>query len=234
MRGEQVIFRDLFWSLWKEKGYKLPTEDETFCFTFDMYMPSLRKVIYYNDSALNLFAVRNLKTLQEVDPFPFATKYGWETITSVAKTWTSVTELVQETNASKSNSAGYLLIDDSFRRLYIETPLYKLLKEVDSTQDKPTQEFLLLKVIVDYPFETETLLHYPFERSEEIFQRVLEEFQDLCDWLNEAYEPVKHLNKVEFNKEVEQYHDMAAFLYFIRDGSFDTAKLFFERDGILY
>lgn len=72
-------FAWLFWRVWKESGYQLPS-DINHCFMFELMTSYNRVVVRQNQNALVLHGVRNLNTLAESDPHFWGNKYGWQVV----------------------------------------------------------------------------------------------------------------------------------------------------------
>ncbi|KAL6052884.1 RNA ligase, variant 2 [Balamuthia mandrillaris] len=76
--GERKAFRTLFWEIWEGSGYRLPEgRDEECCYMFELFSKENRIVVQPRMEALYLTGVRDLRTLQELQPSVFAEKYGW-------------------------------------------------------------------------------------------------------------------------------------------------------------
>ncbi len=239
--GHGSRIRDVFWQIFKDKEYSLPSLGGKCCFTFDMHAKDQYSVIYGDQDYLVLIAVREIvdNGFNLLDPHMVALQYKWNT-PAIVNTAEVTSKALLATNP---HTAGYLVQDSQLQLLCIESPLLRVLKGVDNTMDKQTQELLLLQLIVDYPFQTPTLCHYPFQSSfetypflllsadEATFKRVISEFIGLCNYLDQSYSTIRHLKRAEFTVEAEKHGDLAAFLYFIRDGSFESTKQFFEQEG---
>jgi len=79
-----------------------------------------------------------------------------------------------------------------------------------------------------------TLTNYPFSDSLMVFQRVSSEFQNLCDFLDETFQRIKveiGFDASTFVPAVNEYGDRSHFLFFMRDGNFNSAKQLFAREG---
>jgi hypothetical protein len=115
-----LTFKDLFWKVFNELGYKLPERTDC-CYSFELISPLNCLVVKYNTSRLVLHGVRNLTTLQELAPEPIAQAQGWECV----KSWPlaqSVEELVEWVNKQDPFAVeGVVLCDAQFRRLKVKS-----------------------------------------------------------------------------------------------------------------
>ncbi|NJL66833.1 MAG: hypothetical protein HC894_08585 [Microcoleus sp. SM1_3_4] len=74
-------FAELFWKVWQELGYQLPSATDE-CFIFELMTPYNRIVVQQANNRIALHGVRNIQTLRESDPSFWADKYGWELVAS--------------------------------------------------------------------------------------------------------------------------------------------------------
>lgn len=66
---------ECFWSEWRQRRYKFP-EDITKSYIFELIGPQdyIRQIVQYEQTQIVLIGVRDIKTLEECDPDPFASK----------------------------------------------------------------------------------------------------------------------------------------------------------------
>ncbi len=77
--GLKYSFEQLFWRVWQELNYQLPTETE-YCFMFELMTPYNRVVVRQNSNKLVLHGIRHRSTLVEADPQLWSEKYNWQVV----------------------------------------------------------------------------------------------------------------------------------------------------------
>jgi hypothetical protein len=118
----ELNFAELFWQVWREFDYQLPTDTEH-CYMFEL-MTKYNQIISIPDrDRLVLHGARNIKSLAESDPQIWADKYGWELVTSYP--FTSDTEVKAAANSlNPIETEGYIVCDRNFNRVKIKSPQY--------------------------------------------------------------------------------------------------------------
>lgn len=126
-----VTFADLFWKIWKRKNYKMPT-DQQHCYMFELVGPLNRIVVPYEESDLILHGVRNVASLQEVDPSPFAKEHNWSVVQEFPlQTLEDVVKAANELNPMQLE--GFVVRDGNFNRVKVKSPQYVALHYLKST-----------------------------------------------------------------------------------------------------
>ena len=76
--SESVVltFEQLFWKVWKDKGYKLPDPKLNNCYMFELWTPLNKVLASYPTSKLQLHGIRNLSTCLEILPETFALQHN--------------------------------------------------------------------------------------------------------------------------------------------------------------
>jgi RNA ligase len=120
--GFGFSFADLFWRVWQELGYQLPTDSE-YCFMFELVTKYNRVVVQPKLNQLILHGVRHVPSRQEADPQVWTELYGWELVKTYPLTdWTTVIEAAKDLNPMESE--GYIVCDRAFNRVKIKSPQY--------------------------------------------------------------------------------------------------------------
>ena len=115
-------FAQLFWKVWRELGYELPS-DTQHCYMFELMTPFNRIVVRQYGNDLILHGVRNLKTLEESNPHLWGDKYGWHVVETYPLQ--TLEEIIAATNKiDPMDSEGYIVCDAQFKRIKIKSPQY--------------------------------------------------------------------------------------------------------------
>jgi len=88
----EMTFEDLFWKVWDELGYVLPT-DENVCYMFEMMTPYNRIVVRHEESRIVLHGARRLSDFRELNPVVEGHNHKWETVKTFPLTsWDEIIE----------------------------------------------------------------------------------------------------------------------------------------------
>lgn len=184
--GNNFTFSQLFWCVFSELGYKIPTEiasqpAEDFCLSFELMTKYNKVVIAHPENNLVLIGIRNKKTGQEhsveelkneyriVKNFPL---YSFEDIKNSFK---EISPLRQE---------GYVIVDKDFNRNKGKHPGYVAIHNLkDGFGPRRLVEILLAG-------ESSEFTAY-FPEWKEKFEKVENSLNSLCSELEEAYEKLK-------------------------------------------
>jgi hypothetical protein len=121
---EQFTFEELFWQIWREQNYCLP-DDTNYCYSFEMMSPFNRVIVEQNRNRLVLHGVRNIKSLEEEHSHTSlaARNYNWEIVSP--SFFTNINEIIEQTaNLDPKLQEGFIVVDDSFNRIKVKSPLY--------------------------------------------------------------------------------------------------------------
>jgi len=81
--GTGLIFRDLFWKVWNDLGYELPSENEQgMCFMFELCSNFNKIVVQHPKPRIVFHGARKLDTFQEMKPEGIARTHMWEVVKS--------------------------------------------------------------------------------------------------------------------------------------------------------
>jgi RNA ligase len=140
---ESFTFSELFWQIWHESGYQLPS-DTTHCFMFEMLSPYNRVVVRQNQNTLILLGVRHLRTLAELDPHLWGEKYGWRVVQNLPfKTEAEILTSSRQIDPMKNE--GYVVCDQFFKRIKIKSPQYVAIALLKSKLKSNSSDILLFE-----------------------------------------------------------------------------------------
>lgn len=179
VNGFGLSFAELFWKVWNELEYQLPSETNH-CFMFELMTPYNRIVVQPKNNQIVLHGVRNLLTRQESDPKIWAHQYGWQLVPSYPLTsWTEVIKAVE--NLDPMNSEGYIVCDASFQRIKVKSPQYVAISHLRESFSTRRMIEIVLKN------EGEEFLSY-FPEWSEVFQRIKERYLSVVQEIEEVYQ----------------------------------------------
>lgn len=180
-------FAQLFWRVWKEKGYRFP-EETKFTFLFELMTPINRVVVRHLRNDLKLIGVRGTGGGQEFDPNLWAAEFDpvrsfpLQTIGEIYDSFAAMDPVAQE---------GYVVVDSAFRRLKVKHPGYVALHQM--------RDGFGPKRILDTIRRGETselLVHFP--EWAEAFGKVQSAYNGLVSHLEGEYQ---RLRAIESQKE---------------------------------
>jgi len=180
-------FADLFWKVWEELGYVLPSETNK-CYAFELMTPYNRTVVPYQNNAIVLHGCRDLTTMLELDPVLEAQIYGW---TSAMIYALNTIEAIEE--ASKHLDPmlgeGYVVCDGDFNRIKVKSPKYVALHHLKDSVG--TSKKSLLELARNN--EGSEFLSY-FKEYTEDYLKIKSELDGLVGEMKVFYEGIKDLS----------------------------------------
>lgn len=172
VNGCGFTFAELFWRVWKEKGYALPDPGHmSRTFLFELMTPYNRVVVPHKENRLVLIGVRERNGDEYNLYSDFFSGHGWErvrffplqTVEDVEATFRTMDPLHQE---------GYVVVDNYFDRVKVKHPGYVAIHQLrDGFGPKH-----LLEVIRSGE-KSELLTYYP--EWTEHFRSIEEKYVDL-------------------------------------------------------
>jgi hypothetical protein len=116
-------YREAFWRVFDAGGGDRTALSPQFCYMFELCAPWNRVVVPYTDEFVMLHGVRDLWTLQERDPTPFAKALRIPTpATFPLRTLDEALAASRALNALEQE--GFVVCDADFRRLKVKSPTY--------------------------------------------------------------------------------------------------------------
>jgi len=170
----QGTFQELFWSIWKKKNMLLPSE-KRYTFVFELLSPCHVIVVRPKEDAIILHGVRDTQTLKELDPEPFAKKYGW-TLANIHE-YTSL-EAVKKAALSLNpvQDEGFVVCDKSFNRVKVKAPQYVALAHLSEFDSGFVKFGSILRILIANE-GSEFLVYFPqYARLYEVAKAVYERF----------------------------------------------------------
>ena len=207
VNGYGITFKDLFWKVWIELGYKLPTI-MNICYAFELCTPYNRVVVPYKKNRLVLHGARELSNMQEIKPKSIADLYGWECI---QKFEANVLETIDILDPMKQE--GYVVVDANFNRVKVKSPKYVTLHHAfDGMTPRRMLEIIQKN-------ESDEFLSY-FQEFRELYDKVKDRFIALVDNTKETYDQFRDIeNQKEFALNVKDL-SCAGALFAVRSKKF--------------
>lgn len=122
IHNKNVTFEQLFWKIFKEKKYKLPTKIN-YCYIFELVSPLNRIIVNYKKSDVILHGIRCLDDLKEFSVIKFDT-LNWNVVRTI-KLDNNINKIIKYVNnLDGKNNEGIVICDNNFRRLKIKNEEY--------------------------------------------------------------------------------------------------------------
>jgi hypothetical protein len=122
LRGCDFNLAELFWRVWAELGYQLPTDTEH-CYMFELMTEYNQIILIPDRHRLVLHGTKNIKTLAESEPRTWADQYGWEAVNIYPLT--NDVEIRAAANLlNPIVTEGYVVCDRHFNRVKVKSPQY--------------------------------------------------------------------------------------------------------------
>lgn len=177
---------DLFWEVFNMLKYRRPApEDENKCYMFELATPQNIVLIPHTTVELFLHGVRDLTTLQEELPDPYAEKYGWHLapmkIITGGKVQFEKEILAGVNNLDGMKCEGYVICDAQFNRFKLKCTSYVNLALLHSRDGK---EWKRLAAIVQVNEGSEFLAYFP--KHVELYESLMKRYDEAIAVLEKA------------------------------------------------
>lgn len=178
----QFTFAELFWKVFRDKGYTLTDEDDPeICFMFELTTPFNRIVVAQQSSDLRLIGVRSKTSGIESHPSRFQHRF------SVVQEFplTDLQSIVDSfSGIDPINREGYVVVDGTFNRIKVKHPGYVALHHLKEGFSKGR-----LVEVVRSGESSEFLAYFP--EWKEDYQEVVDKYEALVLHLEEAWHKLK-------------------------------------------
>lgn len=196
-----ITFKDLFWKVWHEKGYKTPHPKlSSLTFMFELMTPFNQVVVRHHENDLKLIGVRDRDTGEELSVmgrndwgYQSVDQIHLDTIDAVITSFDTMDPLQQE---------GYVMVDDRFHRIKVKHPGYVALHHLKGDGFNLRRAAELVR-----SGEAEEILTY-FPEWKEEFLPVQHAYADLVAKVRVAWDthkPPAHLDRKSFALAVQAY-----------------------------
>ena len=185
-----MTFADLFWKVWEEKGYRLPTqpdpEDEYYSYMFELMTPYNRVVVPHIENRLVLLGVRELINFEEFPPQLPAESVNWEYVKTFDITdFASVTREADKLNPMQQE--GFVVVDANFNRVKVKSPQYVAIHHMkDGFSDRRMIDLVRAN-------EGSEFLGY-FPEYKPLYDKIRSAYDALVAETEAAYEEIKSID----------------------------------------
>lgn len=190
VRGTNITFAELFWKVWSDLNYQLPANTNK-CFAFELCTPYNRIVVRHKESDIVLHGVRDLDTLNELNPIIEAHNNNWKCVKTFSfQSWEDVKSA--SNNLDPMEDEGYVVCDANYNRAKVKSLAYV---NVAHMKDGFTTRHML--EIVRTNENSEFLLYYP--EYIELYNEISDKYERMVGEIKEFYETIKDIdNRKQF------------------------------------
>ena len=204
-------FADLFWRVWGDLHYQLPA-NTNLCFALELCSRFNQLVVHQATERIVLHGVRDLITLDELEPEPIAAQYGWECVKSFP--FATIEDVVAASKQLKYQEAeGYVVRDASFNRVKIKSPehvLHSHLRDSLSSSQRNIIEFIRKGE------SSELLAYMPALKTEH--DALKAKYEALITTIEATYQGIQNIqNQKDYAAEALKHHYSSA-LFAARKG----------------
>jgi len=161
---------------------------------FEMCTPRNQILVKMDEESLILHGVRNMDTLDELEPAPVAQKYGWSLVKSFP--FTSIEQVVEESRKIDPIKAeGFVIRDHTWNRLKVKSPAYVALAYLTTTKKSGEIIDKKMTAIVRCNEHKEFLAYYPEQLPK--FRYIKLRYDSLCERLQTMFNKAKSSSKNE-------------------------------------
>ena len=226
IKNSDITFADLFWQVFRERGYKLPTNPEIehgqmrYTYMFELETPMNRIVVDHKENNLTLLGARDLNTLQEINPEPIAEYFGWDCV----KTWD-----LKDVQSMKSylddldtvSMEGFVIVDSEWNRLKLKSEKYVLLHHVVGGLSKKSMVDIILK-------REEEECRPIFKEVSNLFEEMLEAVERLKEYLEAEYLKYKDIKDQKEFAEALKNHEYRYIFYIARNSKITPSQALYK------
>jgi RNA ligase len=189
-----MTFYDMFWRVFRMPPPELAL-DKKYCYAFELCCPENRVVVQHKESRLVLHGIRDLVTMQEIDPLDTE----WEGCFETPKTFpiTSIDECLEAAkHLDPLSQEGYVVCDSNFNRVKVKSPAYLALHHAKDGLLSQKKMALIIRTGESSEFE-QALVAFPELKPH--FDRLVTRYNDIVFQANTAFTRIKHIeNQKEF------------------------------------
>ena len=229
--GTNFLFRDLFWKVWNELGYKLPDVSKCaglldFTYMFELMTPFNRVVVDHKKNDIKLHGARGLISLQERDPDYIVQEFdlNWKTVKKY--NFKNLFEIIDMTKTMKGiEQEGFVVCDYKFNRIKIKCDDYVKLHHCVSGMSTRKMIEIIQKN------ETEEILNY-FPSYKEMFAEIKEKYENLIIETEKCYDNFKNIeNQKDFALAVKDLSYSSA-LFNVRNMKNKSFREFYSQMSV--
>jgi len=192
MLNEELTVAKLFWRTFNSKNYILPSSDDfDKCFMFEIACMENMNIVKYSEDILQLHGVRNLTSLNEEEPEPYAEKYHWDMV-PIQRDITTVEQAIEVSKSLNGIEAeGFVVVDCEYNRFKIKSPMYVELSLL-SSKDKNQLNRRRLLGVIKINEDREFLAYFP--QYTDMYNKLREQYDAIVTRLQSIALEVENIN----------------------------------------
>jgi hypothetical protein len=210
-----TTFKDLFWNVWKQLGYKMPiNQDLTYC--FELMTPYNRVIVKIDKPRIVLHGCICNSSGQEFDIGSIARNMGWEVCPFLPlNNFDAILTAADKLNPMESE--GYVVVDHLFNRVKVKSPQYVALSHLkDSMSARRMVDIVRMG-------ESSEFLSY-FSEYELLYIEIKSRYDKLVSYLETIWENSKNIvSQKDFAFAVKD-KNFASVLFGYRAGKCDSIR----------
>jgi len=207
-----TTFKDLFWRVFLDKGYKIPSHNwNDYTFMFELMTPFNQVVVKHQKEDLLLIGIRHnlsgvewpVKNATQYDPVP---TFKLQSLADIKASFNEMNPAEQE---------GYVVYDQHYNRVKVKHPGYVILHHIKSSFN--------IKYLVELvrSSEIDEVLAY-FPEWKQSIDHIKTRYDLLVSGIEIAYIKIKHLkNQKDFASDAIKY-PFSGILFALRKGEITT------------
>lgn len=219
-----VSFKDLFWQVFNELGYKLPTDDLIgCCFIFELMTKHNKVIVRHAENHLKLIGARSLcgTELPECPIWDRLSRAVWKSLNwEIVKSFPLINiKQIEMTfpDMDPFKQEGYVVVDKDFNRIKVKNPKYVAIHHL-----KEGNSLARLVTIVQNGETGEFTSYFPEWKTD--FDNIQSQMEALMLGLETEYAAISHLSsQKEFALEAIKSRCSAA-LFCVRNGKAASIK----------
>lgn len=211
MMGTTTTFKELFWKVWSDLGYRLPPYGPQ-CYMFELMTPFNRVVVRHKESRIMLHGGRRLTDFRELNPVVEAHHNGWECVPiHRLDSWDAIMETAKTLNPMESE--GYVVADANYNRVKVKAPQYVAVAHMkDGFSTRRMLE------IVRTNENSEFLSYYP--EFTDMYYEIRFKYERLLGEMQGFYDAIKDIpEQKDFARQATKKHYSGALFQMRRNGT---------------
>jgi len=238
-KDNSVTLEDVFWKIWTDKKYTLPTDTEV-CYIFEMLTDKNPVNIKYPVNDIILHGARNIISLQELSPKIIAAEYDWNCIPihnieiNNKEPQAYFDSLLEFANSrSGTRYEGIVVCDKNFNRIKIKSKQYTIIAySLNSLKNRPKESRKrLFELIVEDNINDLDELCTVLPELGAIAVEIKEQVETLNKIILDEYEIIKYIEPQKNFAEEAKKSVYSTCIYMMRLNKIKNPKIWFAQNG---
>jgi hypothetical protein len=213
-----ISFKDLFWKVWNQLGYKLP-EDASRCYWFELCTLQNTVVVRYTESKLFYLGCRSLITMNEIELYPSELSLLNWTPAPRYHDMKGLDELLEVCKNSNVDTfgEGFVVVDRNFNRIKVKLDEYLRLFHFRWSMSKKS----MLDCVRNNE-GSEMLSRFP--EMTQMYEDIKVKYLAFVKEYEEYYLDIKHINNMKVFASHATKHRHSGLLFAVKRGMADSIK----------